>query len=187
MYTIKSQKEIQEVGGFYKKISEINKEYMNYWLENSLFGFDFWISLSLSIIPWIIWFRVRKMESQGRLLIAGFLMLLLSSWFDFLGVTFGLWYYSVDILPTIPSYLPWDFTILPVLTMLFIQYKPNMNSLKKAIVFSAFNSFLGEPMMELIGLYVPLKWNIFYSFPIYMILYLLCDRLAHMDAYKTIK
>ena len=187
MNTIKSQNEIEEIGHFYKQISKINKEYMDYWIENTLWHWDFWLSLCLTIVPWVIWFLVRKKDSQIRLLLAGLIMLVISSWLDFIGVVLGLWFYTADIVPTIPSYLPWDFTILPVITMLFIQFKPKANPWIKAALFSSFNSFLGEPLMQWLGLYVPLKWSIFYSLPIYILIFLICYRIAQMSGCRAIK
>ncbi|RXJ04558.1 hypothetical protein DS745_04015 [Anaerobacillus alkaliphilus] len=163
MEPIANENKVREVKQFYDRVAEVNADYQEYWMEHSFGHWDFWLTLFLAVIPWLIWFIVRKKENQGRLLLAGFLMLIFSSWFDFLGVVFGLWYYTIGVLPTIPSYVTWDFSIFPVLTMLLIQFKPKINPWLKAIGFSLINAFLGEPLMTWLGIYVKENWSVFYS------------------------
>ncbi|WP_315615618.1 CBO0543 family protein [Alkalihalobacillus sp. MEB130] len=151
---INKQERTEEVARYYEAITNTNSEYVKYWFENIYGHWDYWIVVLLTISPWIIWFLVRNKQSQGRLLMAGLLMMLFASSLDFLGVVSGRWFYTTDVIPTLPSFLPWDVSIFPVLIMLFIQFKPELNPWLKALVFSLFNSFVGEPFMKWLGLYV---------------------------------
>ncbi|WP_425466189.1 CBO0543 family protein [Paenibacillus methanolicus] len=72
---------------------------------------------------------------RGQLLLASFTALIISSWLDFNGVILGLWYYTGLAIPTIPSYVPWDFCLLPVLIMFLIQVKPQLSAYWKAAIF----------------------------------------------------
>jgi magnesium-transporting ATPase (P-type) len=94
-------KKIEEL---YKNIEKSNNQLLEIWLDNVLFTWQWWLEVFLCIFPWTLWFIFRKKESTFRLLCAGFSIVILSSWMDFLGVTFGLWYYKYDVIPTIPPY-----------------------------------------------------------------------------------
>jgi hypothetical protein len=171
---------------FYEEIHQINIEYYEFWKKNTLWHWEFYLSIILAVIPWVIWFFYRKKGSEGRLLLVGSFVLIITSWLDFLGVTLGIWHYSGKFIPTIPSYLPWDFCLLPVITMLFIQFKPNMQPFLKAIIYGALIAFIGEPLMEWVGLYTSGKWHNYYSFPIYIIIYLISFKISKINTFNNI-
>ncbi|MDC3418420.1 CBO0543 family protein [Aquibacillus salsiterrae] len=181
-----SEEKIKKTDELYDEFHQIQMEYLKYWQETTLWHWEFWLSISLTIFPWIIWFIIRKRGSEARLLLAGSFVLIISSWFDFLGVVFGLWHYSGKALPTIPTYFPWDFSLLPVWTMLWLQFKPTFNPFFKAIIYSALTSFLGEPLFEWLGLYSSEKWNVFYSFLVYIFIYLIAYRISKAKTFDTL-
>lgn len=171
---------------FFQRIHQVQVDYFNYWKEYTLWHWEFWLSVVLSIIPWFVWFILRKRGSEARLLLAGVFALSIASWFDFLGLIFGSWHYSGRVLPTIPSFFPWDFTLIPVTMMLWLQFKPTLNPFIKAVIYSALTSFIGEPLFEWIGLYTSVKWSVFYSFPIYIVIYLIAYRISIAKAFEPL-
>ncbi|MDQ6596438.1 hypothetical protein E2K98_28315 [Bacillus salipaludis] len=171
---------------FFQRIHQVEVEYVNYWKEHTLWHWEFWVSVALSIIPWLVWIILRKRGSEARLLLAGIFGLSVASWLDFLGLVFGLWHYSGRVLPTIPTFLPWDFTLIPVTLMLWLQFKPALNPFLKAVIYSALTSFIGEPLFEWIGFYTTVKWNVFYSFPIYIIIYLIAYRISKAKSFEPL-
>lgn len=104
---------------------------------------------------------------------------------DGIGVQLGLWGYVYDIFPFIPGYVPWDLTLLPIMTMVFIEIKPKINPFYKSLIFSSFNSFIGEPLADYSKIYEPLNWEVYYSFPIYIILYLISDKIARGKVFNS--
>ncbi|WP_088087640.1 CBO0543 family protein [Bacillus sp. OV166] len=120
------------------------------------------------------------------MLLAGGFTLCIASWFDFLGLVFGSWHYSGRVLPTIPSFFPWDFSLIPVTIMLWLQFKPTINPFIKAVIYSVLTSFIGEPLFEWIGLYTMLKWNVFYSFLIWIVIYLIAYRISKVKAFDPL-
>ncbi|MDF2959841.1 MAG: hypothetical protein K0S39_1576 [Paenibacillus sp.] len=149
-------------------------EYVKVWKEHVLFTWQWWFSLILFIVPIIVWFIIRKKNSTDRLLYPGFLVLLLASWLDFMGNNFGLWYYPYKLFPSIPPYIPFE-TFIVFEVMLLLQYKPKSSPFLKALVLGLFNSFVSEPLMRWLGIYVVVHWSSFISLPIYIALYLLAD------------
>ena len=63
---------------------------------------------------------------------------------DFVGTMYGLWYYTGKPVPTMPAYLPWDFSLIPVMVMFFILYKPTSSPFIKAFIFASVSSFIAE-------------------------------------------
>jgi len=159
----------------YSLITQANNNMITLWLKYTFLTWQWWFGLFLSIAPWITWIFLRKKESTNRLLFAGLLAILISSWFDILGIIFGLWSYYYSVVPFSPAFIPWDFTLLPVTIMLSLQYKFNMGPIKRAIAFSILSSFIIEPFFVWIGFYNPKHWEYIYSFPIIIVIYLLCD------------
>lgn len=183
---IQDPDKLKKVGEFSEKVTQTHNEYIDYWLHNTLFHWDFWLSLVLSILPWAVWMKFRKKESSDRLLFVAFSVIIISSWLDFIGTVFGLWYYTGKVIPTIPVYIPWDICLMPVFVILLIQYKPKSSALIKAIIFAAVSSFIGEPFFYWLGFYVMKKWSIFYSFPIYFLLFLASHKLSKRNNFADL-
>jgi hypothetical protein len=150
--------------------------------EHVLFTWQWWVQFFLFIVPIIIWFRFRKKESTGRLLYAGTVALLILSWLDFGGNCYGLWYYAYKLIPFLPPFIPWE-TLIVVQIMALLQYKPNVSPWVKAIGLGLFNAFIGEPIVTWMGIYTPVHWSCFYSFPIYLIVYLIAHYLVRSEQF----
>jgi hypothetical protein len=175
------------VGEIYKNVDLENDKYFSFWKEHTFLHWDWWVSLGLVIIPWVIWWKLRNKDTTARFMFANFFVIIICSWLDFIGVVLGLWYYTGKVIPTIPSYLPWDFCLFPISMTLLMQFRPNISPLTKAILYSAFVSFLAEPLFDLLGFYTMLKWEYIYSFPIYIIIYLCSDWISKRKSFGTIK
>ncbi|WJH37204.1 hypothetical protein N6H14_17085 [Paenibacillus sp. CC-CFT747] len=112
--------------------------------------------------------------------------LIISSWFDFIGVEYGLWYYTGLAIPTIPSYVPWDFCLIPVMIMFFIQIKPDASPLLKAVIFAGISAFAGEAFFQWLGFYQPLHWRSWWSFFIYILLYGVCHMITRLRTFEKL-
>ncbi|SMQ77775.1 hypothetical protein SAMN05444673_3063 [Bacillus sp. OV166] len=186
MKTLENPQTIRVTEEFYKKLSDAHYEFLDYWLNHILFHWDFFLSLFLTFLPWVLWLIFRKKESTSRLLFVGFFVLMITSWLDFLGSMYGFWLYSGKAVPTMPCYIPWDTSILPVFAMFLIQYKPNTSPVLKALIFAGVSAFIGEPLFLWLGFYVLIKWSLFYSFPIYCLIYLVCHKLSRVNKFAEI-
>ncbi|WP_134704487.1 CBO0543 family protein [Ammoniphilus sp. YIM 78166] len=175
-----------KVKAAYDLLSKANDQMVQVWIAEIVFTWRWWIGLGLTIIPWVIWILFRKKESTWRLMCAGFAVIIMSSWGDFIGISTGSWYYKWEVIPTIPTYLPYDFTLLPVMVMFFLQYKPDMNPLSKAVVFAAIVAFMGERFFIWLDVYEPKGWKHIYSFPIFIIIYLIAHYICTRKFYEKI-
>lgn len=160
------------------KLTNASIEFEKIWLSDIFLSWRWFLSLGIAITPVIIFWKYHKKESRDRLLFVGFFVVIISSFLDFLGLQKGLWYYPVEIIPTIPSYIAYDLCFLPVYIMLLIQYKPHLSIWIKAVLFAGTSAFIGEPILVWLDLYVLVKWRYIYSFPIYILLYLAAYKLS---------
>jgi len=177
---------IQEMEVTYSLIHEAYQLNMTLWLKYVLFGWRWWLQVGLTIIPWILWFKFKKKDSNDRLLYAGLIVIIISGWLDVLGILFGLWSYYYKVVPFSPAFEPWDFTLLPVVTMVFLQYKPQISPYLKAVIFSVITSFIAEPIFIWLGYYNPKHWELYYSFPIYIVIYLIAYKLSIATRFEKI-
>ncbi|WP_216830659.1 CBO0543 family protein [Alkalihalobacterium elongatum] len=177
---------IEKITHLFKQIHEINNQHIDLWSEHVLFTWQWWFGLFLSIIPWVIWFLFRKKDSTLRLLTAGFLMMFIASWLDSIGIQLGLWYYHYEVIPFIPAFIPWDLSLIPVVTMVILQIKPHVSPYIKGAVFGIIASYIAEPFFIWIGLYEPIIWKHIYSLPIFFILYVIAHFLCHGKAYRAL-
>lgn len=65
MKTLQTKEKINKVGEFYYDVSKANEDYLKYWLDNTLFHWDFWLSLIVfTIIPIVFWIKIEKKKAQ---------------------------------------------------------------------------------------------------------------------------
>lgn len=174
------------VGEMYKDVDKANDRYFYFWKEHTFLHWDWWFSLGLTIIPWVIWWKYRDKQNTARFMFSSFFIIIITSWLDFIGVVSGFWHYTGYVIPTIPSYGPWDFCLFPVSMTLLMQYRPYISPVKKAFFYSGIVSFVGEPFFDLIGFYTMVHWEYIYSFPIYIIIYLCADWVSKRKSFGTV-
>lgn len=170
-----------------EKVHLANVELYHFWLQHMLFDWHWWGDLGLTVIPWVFWLRVRKKDSTSRLLFAVVTLMLITSYLDFLGIVMGLWGYPYKLVPTIPPFLTWDVTLLPVTAMLFYQFKPRTNKYIKAVCFAVLGSFIVQPVFQWLGFYDPMGWKHYYSFPFMVIIYLIGDYLTKRGNFELLQ
>lgn len=156
------------------------------WKNEVFLTWGWWLGIGLTILPWIIWFFLRKKESTDRLLYAGLFVSLISLSFDNIGVQIGAWDYSKPVLPTIPAYLPFNLALMPVIVMLLIQRFSKRNPWLIGAFFALTTSFVGEPIFEWLKIYRPIYWKHWYSVPIYTAIYFCAFKLASRNQNKEL-
>jgi hypothetical protein len=147
---------------------------IQHWLKHELFTPQFWLLIIILIIPWLLWWRWVDKKRLLEIIIYGLIMSTLVTILDELGCQLNLWEYRYDIEPLFPRFIPMNCTLLPVLYMLIYQYFSEWKSYLIAnMALAAIFTFVGEPLLKVINIYVLLKWEHIYSFPIYILLALL--------------
>jgi len=99
----------------------------------------------------------------------GSLISIYSVLLDDIGSYFVLWIYESQVLPITPRLNPIDLTIMPVTYMFVYQFLKKWKHFLLGQVILAFGaSCLSEPLFTWMHIYLPLNWEFYYSFPIYL-------------------
>lgn len=145
-----------------------------YWLQNCFFSFEWWIVLLLTIVPWIVWWKLVDKSRLTEVLLYGLMITVITTVFDVIGVGYVLWGYPIMLEPVIPPMTPANLTVFPTAYMLLYQYFPKWKAFFFASVGLSFIfSYIGEPVMEWLNIYQRNNWKSIYSFPIYIAIGLL--------------
>ncbi|MBE6185136.1 hypothetical protein G4D61_10940 [Bacillus ginsengihumi] len=172
-----------------KNTSQIHvliEQKVDIWLHYVLFSPLWWIAASLTIIPWIFWLLFRPRESTDRLMYAGFFVMIISLVLDVLGDQYGLWFYRFNLIPVLPTYFPWDLTLMPLSIMFLLQIKPQANPLFKALLFAIATSFIGEPFFAWMKVYVLIHWHYYFSAPIQFCIYLVAHYISRRTKFSKL-
>lgn len=169
------------------KLVNDHDQLVNIWYHEVLFTWRWWLGISVSVFMWVIWSIFHKKESGLRLFTAGFFVIGIALFLDAFGVQIGWWSYRYEVIPFIPAYLPYDLALLPVITMLLLQIKPNFNPYIKGIFFSLLATFVGEPIYIWLKIYRPIHWNHLYSLPIYFLIFIIAYWITRSDKYFKIE
>jgi len=110
-----------------------------------------------------------------------------SSALDDIGLTMNLWNYPTIVFPLMPEFITFDVSVLPVATMLCIQYFPRVSPYIKAVIYSVTSSFIFEPLNVKLGFYVKIHWEYYYSVPIMIFIYLVANYLASNNKFAKLK
>lgn len=169
---MKQNKLLDEV---YNILKQDNIKLTDIWLTQIVFSWRWCIEVALAIIPWLVWIKIRKKKDTARLLFVGLVASILSNFLDIIGASYNFWHYDWKDFPFIPIYMPWDFTLFPVSVMIMLQFKPKINKYIKTVFFSFLCSFIFEPLFSWLSMYHMVNWKYWYSFIIYIPIYLFYD------------
>lgn len=178
---------IKETDRAIQRIIEENDLISDIVINAFMFTWKWWFGIGLFILPWILWLLFRKKESTGRLLIGGFVTIILSLVIDLIAITTGLWSYPVKFLPISPIlFLPYHFSLVPVAIMFGLQIFPKANPLIKGVIYASIAAFVGMNFFDWIDFYNPKGWSKFYDFLIFLCLYMIAYWFSTLDSFKKI-
>lgn len=157
------------------------------WLRDDLHKWTWWLNLALTILPVLIMWRLIDRRRFLEILVYGFIIGMLSTFLDVLGLAFMLWEYPDKFLPILPRLFPVNLVGLPFVYMLVYQTFTEWRSFSMASIFlAALLAFVGEPVFVWLNLYHPLAWHYYYSFPIYFLMAVVCKWLTGILAAQDI-
>jgi len=169
----------------YSKYHDAYNSFVETWQQLILYTPRWWLGLVLSVLPWMLRFKLHNRKYTGDLLRAGFFMAIISLILDSIGLQLALWIYPYNVFPFITGYFPWDLTLLPISIMFFIEFKPQWSPVLKGIIYALLAAFVGEPIAMGLDLYQPIQWSNFYSFPIYIMLFVVSNKVAKSKMFNS--
>ncbi|MGG3640954.1 CBO0543 family protein [Bacillus gobiensis] len=177
----------KKIDDIYKSLVFANQKDHEIWFEYVFLSWQWWFCVIFTIIPWVLWWKCRKKESANRLLYGAFFIMLISMFFDSFGAELGFWDYRYEPVPFLPSFTPWDLSLLPVIFLVLVQIKPNISPILKAIFYSVLSSFIGEPFFEWLGFYKSINWTFLFSLPIHFLIFLIGYSLVTSKNFEELK
>ncbi|MFD2972188.1 CBO0543 family protein [Peribacillus deserti] len=140
-----------------------------HWISSELFTFDWWFLLIISIIPWVIWWKLFDKNRKTTIIMFGLFIALFSVTFEYIGEHIALWWgYKTRLFPVLTFIVPFDLTFLPVVFMLVYQFFNNWRSFLKGMLMLSFGgAFIFEPLLHWMDIYILYTWKYIYSMPIY--------------------
>lgn len=169
----------------YRMIANQNNIIVNRWVSQEIFNWHWWLGVMLFFIPWIVWIKIRDKKHTSRLLFVGLVAAIVAISIDNIGLALDLWYYSYKLTPICTIALAWDYGLFPVGIMLIIQLNPQINPYIKAFSFALITAFITEPFFIWIGMYHIIHWKFWYSFIIYVPLYLFFNYIYNSKSFLT--
>lgn len=143
---------------------------LEYWLNENLFTFSWWILLITTIGAIIVWFILLDKKRIFEIITYGFLVSTVAMSADVLGASLALWYYPNTLTPVL---LPIEIhkVQMPIIYMIIFQY---FNTWKAFLIASTINAFVFafmlEPLLIWLQIYEPYQWKHIYSFFGYIVL-----------------
>lgn len=156
----------------YNNVASANYKLFHIWITHIIFTWRWWLGVSLAILPWIVWVKIRDKKDTVRLLFVGLIVMMITVTLDNIGISYHLWDYDWQVMPFTNLFIPYDFTLFPVAIMLILQFKPKINMYIKAVAFAFISAFIFEPLSVWMAMYDKQHWQYWYSFIIYIPLYL---------------
>ena len=179
---------INQVEQAYQKIHEASNLVNDAIMNAFLFTWQWWLGVALYIMPWIVWVIFRKKESTARLLLSGFIAIIVGLMIDIFAMSTGRWSYPIKFVPyTNVMFLPYHFSMLPVGVMFALQIKPNMNPVIKGIAFGVISAYLVEPFFAINGFYNSKGWPYLYDVLIYLSIFLVSHWFSTIDKFEKLR
>ncbi|MEY2196408.1 CBO0543 family protein [Neobacillus sp. BF23-41] len=178
------QEGLNQIDRATQELTKSNKLIVEAITDAFLFTWQWWIAVALIVVPWTIWVIYRKRESSARIFSAGLMVMVLSEILDTFGVSFGKWAYPVKVVPVATINFSFRLSVLPVILMLFLQFKPRFNPLIKAILYGGLGAYVGMPVLAMIDLYKKIDWTYTYSFFILTSSYLLAHWFSKRESFE---
>ncbi|PWU69231.1 CBO0543 family protein [Gracilibacillus dipsosauri] len=168
----------------YDQLVEVNQLLTDAVLNAFLFSWQWWLGIILFILPWVLWILYRDKKNTGRLLLGGFITIILALSIDLIAISYGLWSYPMKFVPISPLlFLPYHFALAPVGVMFALQIKPNSHPIVKGVIFAAVGAFVGMNLFDALDFYNPKGWPTFYDFFIFLFLFLVAHLFSKIDSY----
>lgn len=148
---------------------------VSHWINQELFTWQWWFCVFLYIFPLLLWWKIVDRKRLLEIIIFGLFVNVFCSFLDVLGTNYNLWLYSIQIIPNVPLLFPIDYIVIPVVFMILYQIFTTWKSfIISMIITSLVFSFVGEPFDVWAKIYILIKWQYIYSFPIYILIGIIC-------------
>ncbi|MEW9677533.1 CBO0543 family protein [Lentibacillus sp. L22] len=151
-----------------REFIELGKQY---FFEQVLFSYQWWLLVCITVGMWILWFILVDRKHMPPILFVGMFSSLIAFSLDNIGRSLHLWFYPYQLTFFSWEFLPVDLAIIPVCYMILYQYiRPWLLYLPILVILALLAAFIVEPLFVLADLYRLIHWKHVFSLPFYIII-----------------
>lgn len=158
----------------WQDVIEIVQQYkyirMEYWLNENLFSFGWWVLLVTTIGLFIVWVIILDKKRIFEIITYGLMVAIIAMTLDMLGISLLLWNYPNSLTPS-HSVTEIHIVQMPVIYMIVYQY---FNKWKTFLIVAAISAFIFalilEPLLEWLQIYKLYQWKFIYSLVPYFVI-----------------
>lgn len=149
-----------------EKLAELRKPH---FIQDVLWSYQWWILVLTIIVLWTAWVILVDRKRLRNILLVGLFAMGFALVLDDIGLSMALWNYPYKIAFFSTRLSPVDMVVLPIAFMFIYQYCRKWGLyILFCILFSAFASFVAEPIFVKLDMYTIIHWKFIYSAPIYV-------------------
>ncbi|SDW02567.1 hypothetical protein SAMN04489725_10198 [Alicyclobacillus hesperidum] len=142
-----------------------------YWVSHEVFRWQWWLSVALLFVPWLVWIRFVDPRRLFEMLVYASCIGILASIMDVIGTNLMLWGYRQRLFWFMYTpLLPIDLSIIPVTFTLVYQLCPTWPKFVAVVAIIGILVSLVEPLFTWLDMYQSYHWSPLYSIPIYILL-----------------
>lgn len=143
----------------------------DFWFNSVVFTYQWWLLVAITIIPFIVWWKIVDRRRFFEITTYGLLVALLAGLLDAIGVETDAWEYKYDLVPLLDVFIAYDISVLPASYMVIYQYCHTWQSFAIAhVILSLVFAFVSEPLLVYLDIYQLINWQHIYSVPGYFLL-----------------
>ncbi|GMA56357.1 hypothetical protein GCM10025858_08600 [Alicyclobacillus sacchari] len=142
-----------------------------HWVSHELFRWQWWLSVVLLLVPWLVWIRFVDTRRLFEMLVYASCIGITASILDVIGTSLALWGYRQRLVWFMyPPLLPIDLSIIPVVFTLVYQLCPTWSRFVSVVAILGILASCVEPLFTWADIYQSYDWSPLYSIPIYVLL-----------------
>lgn len=135
------------------------------WLSIEIGSFGWFFNIVFLLVVYIIWIRIVDKRRIKELLLFGALISVFAGFIDLVAISTGLWEYKIRLVPINPATFPFDYTIVPIMSMTALQFTSSKRGyFLAATAISAIFSFIISPIYNALGIKEYHNFSYFYMF-----------------------
>ncbi|WP_426449659.1 CBO0543 family protein [Paenibacillus sp. S-38] len=151
-----------------KRLTELR---LSHWIQHEVLTPQWWFLLVLFLGTWLLWWHLADKRRLFEIGFLGLLIAYLATLLDAAGTELQFWSYHYKLFPLYNRLMTADIALIPVCYMLLYQWFPGWKPFLLAHTVLALGaSFAAEPLFMHLGIYQPILWKSYYSFPVYLLL-----------------
>lgn len=148
-----------------------------YWKNEVFLEWRWWVLIILSVVPAVVWWRLADKKRIFEILTYGLFLGVIVIILDSIGSNAMIWFYPETLTPYLfPQLYPYDVALIIIPFMLVFQW--TLHSTNKFLLYNLLLSFIlafiAETTMERFDFYREIRWENYFSFPIYFSIGTIC-------------